>query len=35
MKGRNLTQHILFRANNIDRACYILTDEQWKKLEEI
>jgi len=35
MKGRDLTQHILFRANNIDRACYMLTDEQWKQLEEV
>lgn len=34
-KDRKLTQHILFRANNIDRACYMLTDEQWNKLEEI
>jgi len=35
MKGRDLTQHILFRAHNIDRACYMLTDEQWEQLEEI
>jgi hypothetical protein len=35
MKGRKLTQHILFRANNIDRACYMLTDEQWDKLEDV
>jgi hypothetical protein len=34
-KDRNLTQHILFRANSIDRACYMLTDVQWAKLEEI
>ena len=35
MKGRKLTQHILFRANSIDRACYMLTDEQWKQLEKV
>ena len=35
MKGRDLTQHILFRAHSIDRACYMLTDEQWKELETI
>jgi len=35
MKGRDITQHIIFRANSIDRACYMLTKEQWKQLEEI
>lgn len=35
MKGRKLTQHILFRAESIDRACYMLTDKQWEQLEEI
>ena len=35
MKSRTLTQHILFRANSIDRACYMLTDEQWEQLENI
>ena len=35
MKGRTLTQHILYRANSIDRACYMLTDEQWEQLEEV
>jgi DNA-binding PadR family transcriptional regulator len=35
MKGRKLTQHILFRADNIDRACYMLTEAQWKELEEV
>ena len=35
MKGREITQHILFRANSIDRACYMLTDKQWKQLKKI
>jgi len=35
MKGRDLTQYILFRANNIDRACYMLTEEQWEQLEKV
>lgn len=30
-----MTQAIVFRAINIDRACYMLTDKQWEELDKI
>lgn len=32
---RKMTQAIVFRAINIDRACYMLTDKQWEELDKI